>query len=164
MLKNIAIFTDASVDPKSQVGFGAYCLVVDVGCPPIDVANEVILTRFNNTSSTRIELENLLHALNNSTFNTLNSTITIYTDCQNIIGLPDRREHLEANNYYSRNKIRVKNFELYQQFYTAMDKLNFVMVKVKGHKTYNDKSNIDKIFSVVDKASRKALRQAREVL
>ncbi len=51
--------------------------------------------KFENTSSTKLELETLLWAL--SEINLDNCKIIIYTDCQNIIGLKERRAGLVKN-------------------------------------------------------------------
>ena len=54
---------------------------------------------------------------------------------------------------------QIKNKELYKVFFQLCDKLKFKFVKVKGHKASNEKDDIDKLFNLVDKASRKALRE-----
>ena len=85
--------------------------------------------------------------------------VIIYTDSQNIIGLPGRRLRFEQNDYRSKKNIRLNNYELYQEFYRMTDKFNCEFVKVKGHKTSNQKDDIDKLFTLVDRASRNALRE-----
>lgn len=114
--------------------------------------------RFENTSSSKLELEALLWAF--SEFNGANYKIFVYTDCQNIIGLKTRRERFEKNDYLSRTNKRIKNHELYKAFYKITDLLDCEFVKVKGHKKKETKDEIDKIFTLVDKASRNALREA----
>jgi len=61
-------------------------------------------TRFEQTSSTKLELQTLLWALGETITlaNGDDMTLTVYTDSQNIIGLPRRRARLEQNNSYSR--------------------------------------------------------------
>ena len=82
----------------------------------------------------------------------------MYTDCQNILNLELRREYLELNNYFSKNNKRLNNYLLYQEFYKLVDTLDCTFIKVKGHKRKKEKNDIDNIFSLVDKASRRALR------
>ena len=82
----------------------------------------------------------------------------MYTDSQNIMGLPGRRERFEQNDYYSKKNRRLNNYEMYQEFYRMTDLLNCKLVKVSGHKVSNQKDNIDILFTLVDKASREALR------
>jgi len=84
--------------------------------------------------------------------------IILYTDSQNIIGLPERRERLEKNDFYSKQNRRIANWELYKAFYRLTDELNIEIKKVSGHKRTSTKDNIDRLFTLVDRASRNALR------
>jgi ribonuclease HI len=88
-----------------------------------------------------------------------NVVIEVYTDCQNIIGLEDRRKRLETNDYKSSKGKLINNQELYKEFFEKIDKLNIIFIKVKGHKKNSLKDEIDNIFNLVDKASRNALRE-----
>ncbi len=119
------------------------------------------MKRFEKTSSTKLELQTLLWALNETIASTNDRDITliIYTDSQNIIGLPGRRTSLERNNYFSSKNKRLNNYELYQEFYCLTDKLKCEFVKVIDHQASCKKDEIDKLFSLVDKASRRALRE-----
>ncbi len=85
--------------------------------------------------------------------------LTIFTDCQNILGLHSRREKFEKNNYLTSKNKKIANYELYKKFYKITDTLYCQFIKVKGHKPKNEKDNIDKFFTLVDKASRNALRE-----
>ena len=85
--------------------------------------------------------------------------IIVYTDCQNIIGLKDRRERFEKNNYMTSKGSVIKNHELYKAFFKRVDILDCEFIKVKGHKKSSEKNKIDEIFTIVDKASRNALRK-----
>ena len=85
--------------------------------------------------------------------------LTVYTDCQNILSLHDRREKFEKNNYRTGKKILIANHELYKEFFHITDSLDCTFVKVKGHKLSCEKDEIDTIFTLVDKASRNALRE-----
>ena len=156
-MNKLFLFTDGSVNTKSKNGFGAYLAVSDIDLPFDLIKSQVKLKRFEDVSSTKLELQTLLWALNiiKEDFN----KIIVFTDSQNIVGLVGRRAKLEQNNYYSKNKKRLNNFELYQEFYKIIDKLDCEFIKVCGHKSSNKKSEIDKIFSIVGKASRSALRE-----
>lgn len=125
----------------------------------IDTLNPDVFTKlFTDTSSTKLELQTLLWALNE--LKEVDCAITVFTDSQNIIGLKDRRERFEKNNYYtSKNKI-IANAELYQAFYKITDKFECTFVKVKGHKLSKDKDKIDRLFTFVDRASREELRKS----
>jgi len=50
---------------------------------------------------------------------------------------------------------------LYQDFYRLTDELNIEVKKVTGHKKTSTKDNIDRLFTLVDRASRKALRDSQ---
>jgi len=143
------------VNPQKKIGFGSYFLYQDTDT--IETAKENIQTKkFIDTSSTKLELEVLLWALEDVLL--LNKEIYVYTDCQNILGLESRREKLESNNYKSSKGKLLNNHELYQQFYKKIDKLNCTFIKVKGHKPSKEKDEIDDLFTLVDRASRDALR------
>ena len=155
MHNHVLLFTDGSVNTKTKVGFGAY-LSVDSSQNTKDLPI-VKLKKFENTSSTKLELETLLWALNEIEIK--NQKIKIYTDSQNIIGLPRRQFKLEQNNFYSGNGKRLNNHELYIEFYKLTSKLNCEFIKLEGHSVSAQKDEIDKLFTLVDRASRKATRE-----
>ncbi len=154
MKETIKLFCDGSVNPQKKIGFAAYFILNENEFFDKD---RIHLKRFENTSSTKLELESLLWALEDEKIK--NQTIRVYTDCQNILGLEKRREKLEKNNYKTSTGKIIKNHELYKKFYTITDKLDCTFEKVKGHKKSSLKNEIDNLFNLVDKASRKALRE-----
>jgi len=156
-MPDLLLLTDGSVNTKSNIGYGAYLAVSDSGLSLDELKTQVKVQRFEQTSSTKLELQTLLWAL--SEIQTSGCKVIVYTDSQNIIGLPQRRERLEQNDYRSNKNIRLNNFELYQQFYLLIDQLNYKLVKVDGHKKTKQKNDIDQLFTLVDRASRKALRE-----
>lgn len=145
-MKNIKLFTDSSVNPQEKIGFGSFLVVQNENILFENLKESIKTKEFENTSSTKLELETLLWALEEIK-NNENCIIEVYTDCQNIIGLKNRREKLE-----------IANNELYKEFFEKIDKMNLVFIKVKGHKKSSLKDEIDTIFNLVDKASRRALR------
>ena len=147
----LLLFTDGSVNTKLRVGYGAY-LAFSEGQQSL--TDHIKLKRFDDTTSSKIELQTLLWALSE-----ISATVVIsYTDSQNIVRLHSRRTKLEENGYYTRNGKRLKNHELYKQFFQCTDNLNITFTQIKGHTPASRKSNLDMIFSLVDRASRKALR------
>jgi ribonuclease HI len=152
--KEILLFSDGSVNTKSKIGYGAYFFATrqEIEARQFDIK----LKRFEQTSSTKLELQTLLYALNE--VQDFNCKIKVYTDSQNIIGLEGRRERLEKNNYRSSKNKLLNNYELYQEFYKLIDKLDCKFYKVQGHLKSNQKDDVDKLFAIVDRASRKALR------
>lgn len=152
----IMLFTDGSVNTNSNIGFGAYLLVTNYEIS-IDKLKECVkVKRFENTSSTKLELQTLLWALNE--IKITDKKITVYTDSQNIIGLQGRRARFELNDYMTRKNERIKNYKLYKEFYRITDTLDCEFVKIRGHQQTHKKDDIHKIFTIVDRASRIALR------
>lgn len=156
-MKKIKLFTDSSVNPQEKIGFGAYLLLEENEISFEEMKKNIKIKRFENTSSTKLELQTLLWSLEE--INDKNIIIEVYTDCQNIIGLQDRREKLEKNNFHSTSGKLMNNHELYKEFFKKVDELNLTFIKVKGHKKNSLKDEIDTIFNLVDKASRSALRE-----
>ena len=166
-MRHVHIFTDGSVNTKTSIGYGA-CLFIFEEDLPTDFSKLSVKTkRFDNTSSTKLELETLLWAFDEIPPQFLANVlhITLYTDSQNIIGLPARRERLERQNYVSSKNKRLKNYELYQAFYKIISEHQCQLVKVKGHQPKIEKDNIARLFGLVDQASRYTLRRehAKEV-
>jgi len=160
-MPHLQVFTDASVNTLLKVGYGA-CLVVSDLSTSIDTLKDRVKTkRFEQTNSTKLELQTLLWSLNEiiNLADNGDITLTIYTDSQNIIDLPDRRIGLEQRNYLSSKNKRLNNFELYQEFYHLTSSVKCKLVKVVGHRASSKKDNIDRLFALVDKAARRALRE-----
>ena len=162
-MKNIILFTDGSVDNKTHIGFGAYLTIENVETPAVDLIAKVKTRQFENTSSTLLELQSLLWAIDDGIFSNKEKTIKliIYTDSQNILSLLTRRKKLEQRDYYTNSGKQLKNANLYQHFYNIIDRYDCHIIKVDGHKPQHEKNDIDKIFTLVDKASRLALRNFR---
>ena len=157
-MKKIKLFTDSSVNPQEKIGFGSFLLLNNDETKVFeDLKKDIKLKRFEDTSSTKLELQTLLWSLEE--INDKDVIIEIYTDCQNIIGLQDRRERLEKNNFHSSAGKLMNNHDLYKEFFEKLDELNLTFIKVKGHKKNSLKDEIDTIFNLVDKASRNALRE-----
>ena len=160
MKDRLILFTDGSVATKVRIGYGAY-LVVDENELSIDATQaKVKVKKFEDTSSTKLELQTLLWALTEIQYaQGTSKKVVVYTDSQNIIGLPSRRNHLEQSNYSSKNNRRLKNHELYRGFYQIIDQLDCEFIKVKGHQPSTQKDAIDRLFTRVDRASRKAMKE-----
>jgi ribonuclease HI len=155
-MDELMLFTDGSVDTQSKIGYGAYLSVSEHGLSLDSLRECMKVRRFEHTSSTKLELQTLLWALKD--IQTLESKVTVYTDSQNIMGLPVRRERFEQNSYRSKKGRLLNNYELYQEFYRMTDQLKCRFVKVRGHQVSSQKDDIDRLFTLVDRASRNALR------
>lgn len=158
---HLRIFTDGSVNTQLKVGYGAYLVVSDMSASMDLLKDTVNVKRFEQTSSTKLELQTVLWSLEEvmTMAHENDMMLTVYTDSQNIVGLPTRRVRLEQSNYYSAKNRRLNNYELYQEFYRLTARLNCAFVKVAGHQISSRKNEIDKLFSLVDRASRHALRK-----
>lgn len=155
------IFIDGSVNNQLKFGYGAYLVVSELVISLRSPENTVKVRRFEQTNSTRLELQTLLWALDetNVLANDHGLALTVYTDSQNIIGLPGRRTRLEESNYFSSKNNQLNNYELYQEFYRLNSSLTCEFVKVIGHQPSSKKYEIDKLFSLVDQASRRSMRR-----
>jgi len=150
-MKKIKLFCDSSVNPQSKIGVAAFLYYDD----DFKTESKIYTKQFEDTSSTKLELQTFLWAVTElDNFD----KFEVYTDCQNIFSLLNRREKLEKNNYKTSTNKEVKNQILYKEFYRVIDNNECEFVKVKGHKKSSEKDDIDKIFSKVDKFSRKELR------
>lgn len=149
------LFTDGSVNPQKKIGFAAFLFIKKEELNSSNLKEKIKLKEFANTSSTKLEIQTLLWALNSIEVKKL----TIYTDCQNIITLLDRREKLEKSNFHTKTGKLLNNHNLYKEFFLFLDKIDCEFIKVKGHKKNSLKDNIDKVFNLVDKGSRNALRE-----
>ena len=154
------LFTDGSVCTRTGLGFGSYLLLLEselkLSVPVLK--KRILVKRFSDTSSTKLELQTLLWAL--SEIPITKDKLLVYTDSQNIVGLPSRRVRLEQNDYRSKKNIRLKNYELYQDFYRITDLYNLEFMKVKGHKASKEKDSLDRVFTLVDRVSRDSLRES----
>ena len=90
------LFTDGSVNTKCRTGFGAYLAVSEAEISSKVFRNQVKIRKFENTSSTKLELQTLLWAL--SEIQVGDRKVIVHTDSQNIISLEKRRSRLEKNN------------------------------------------------------------------
>jgi ribonuclease HI len=152
------LLTDGSVNTQSKVGYGAYLRISqdEYGLPIEQLRARVELREFTQTSSTKLELQTLLWAL--SELPESATTVTVYTDSQNIVSLSRRRAQFETNDYHSKKGLPLRNTELYQQYFRVTDRLNLKLLKVSGHMAADQKNQTDRLFALVDKASRKARR------
>ncbi len=153
MLKYIHLFTDGSVNTKTKVGLGAILITNELEWP---VNSKVLLKEFNNTSSTTLEIQILLWALRQIEDQ---RNVKVYTDSQNTLSLIERKTRLIKNDFKSKTGKELNNATLYRQFYSETERLNIKLYKVKGHNKSINKDLIAQIFGIVDKESRKALRQ-----
>ena len=151
------------MNTQSKIGFGASLCIEELTRSPSSLNERVQVNRFEETSSTKLELQTLIWAMEALIGRLDNREIelTVYTDSQNIISSPERRRRLERDNYFSRNNKQLQNHELYRAFYNLTDTLLVDIVKVKGHQPTSQRDSISGLFKLVDQASRRGLRLDR---
>lgn len=157
--EKLFIFTDGSVNQNLKFGYGAYLAVSESDIKTGNQEQPVKTRRFDDTSSVKLELQTLLWAL--SEIANFDGKIILYTDSQNIIGLHGRRTRLFNNDFMSKKNRPISNSELYMEFFKLTDKLDIEIRKVEGHKKSGLKNDIDWLFTIVDKAARKAVREEK---
>ncbi|OHB29458.1 MAG: hypothetical protein A2X79_02775 [Desulfuromonadaceae bacterium GWB2_53_15] len=167
-MNNFALFTDVSLNPQRKLGIGGYLLVpvsflesephdIEQG----EVSARLKTRRFTETSSTKLEVQTVLWALDDLrkefTGSTLGS-LQIYTDSQCVAGLMKRRNTLTNSGFIAKRSSRLlTNATLYREFYAAYDQLGFQLIKVSGHSRTSSHDAVHRIFSYVDREVRKAL-------
>lgn len=161
-MDTLLVFTDGSVDSVSKVGYGAYIVVYELKAPQEPIKSNIKLKRFENTSSSKLELQTLLWALDDIFKPGIK--VTVYTDSQNIIGLPGRRDRIEKNDFRTKSTKLRTNHEQYKELFRMIDRIDCNFMKVKGHQKSIQKNEIDKLFTLVDRASRNALRNEQKEL
>jgi len=155
-MPDLQIYIDGSVNAQTKTGYGAYLAVSGGGESPDILRSHVKVKRFEHTSSTQLELQTLLWALKD--IGSPDGKVVIYTDSQNIMTLPARRARYEKNQYCTNKHRLIKHYQLYREFYAETDRLDCSFKKVRGHSASSQKDAVEQLFSLVDRASRKALR------
>ncbi|MDH4230760.1 MAG: GIY-YIG nuclease family protein [Nitrospirota bacterium] len=165
VIKDFALFTDVSVSPGLRLGVGAYVMIPAsfLESPPgvirrPEITGQLQVKRFEDTSSTRLELQAVLWALTEIRQEPRGS-LTIYSDSQCVSGLLKRKPRLLATGFLSKKTNRqLGNASLYRTFYELHDESGFHVVKVAGHSASRAHDTAHRIFSFVDKEARKALK------
>jgi ribonuclease HI len=167
-MNSFALFTDVSVNPQRKLGVGGYLLVsvsflenephdIERG----EVSARLKIKRFVETSSTKLEVQTVLWALEDLQEELSGSalgSLQIYTDSQCVAGLVRRRADLINGDYLAKRSGRpLTNAPLYRAFYAAYDQLGFQLIKVPGHARACSHDTVQRIFSYVDREVRKAL-------
>jgi ribonuclease HI len=166
-MNSFALFTDVSVNPQCKLGIGGYLLVpasfLDTelhGIERSELSAWIKIKRFDETSSTKLEVQTVLWALEDSWEELTGSasvSLKIYTDSQCVAGLMGRRSGLEESDFIAKRSGReLTNADLYRKFYAAHDLLGFQLIKVQGHSNAGSHDSVQRIFSFVDREVRKA--------
>lgn len=165
------IFTDAATSPKMNIAMGAFlCLDQNqiqsyAECNMEDLyaklADHIVYQKYVSKKSTWSEIKTAIDALN---FLHKNSEsirkVEIYTDCQSLCDLlGKRKEKLQKNNFITKTCKILENANLYKELFAIAEKFQIQAFKIKGHSSISNRSTLqEKIFSILDKCSRKKLR------
>lgn len=156
--ETIYLYTDASFSKAHELAVIGYSQFAGSKAHDSEPLEKRLITceQITERNNIRAEIRAALLALSSCPDG---ATVLLYSDCQNIIGLPSRREKLEKQKYISQSKGQVlANADLYIQFYQHLDRLNVELIWVKGHSRIKTRDRIQSIFSVLDKEVREKLR------
>ena len=164
-----ALFTDVSVNPQLKCGVGAYTVLpvsflenTPEAIEPTDIAEQLLVRRFADTSSTKLEVQTVVWALEEYRKERhLQGTakLLLYTDSQCVVGLQGRRAALESRGFISKaTQQELPNASLYRRYYQLADELGLDVIKVAGHSRLHSLDTVHTVFSVVDRAVRTELR------
>jgi ribonuclease HI len=168
-LNNYALFTDVSLNPKLKLGMGAYLFVplsfLDMPLKMIyepDIIEKLHFKKFENTSSTKLEVVTVLWALeeiNKLLHDTETLNLCLFTDSQCVAGLLERRQKLEQSGFISKSSgNQHKHTALYRKFYEEHDELHFEVIKLAGHSKSYTHNTPHRIFSYIDQAVRQRFK------
>lgn len=169
IVKSISVFTDCSYSPQKKYGvIGFYISETTPLTTDLKIDEQNIFTKIKTSiSNTALEIEAVIIALDtlinkckDENQSIQDIEIHIYTDCETVVNLPERREKLNQNKFLSKKTGKpLGNAALYREFYKLFDLTLPHLHWVKGHKKNRDKSLIDQNFSLVDKKVRNTLRE-----
>jgi len=163
--KDFALFTDVSASPGLKLGVGAYVMVpasfleISSGVSERpEILRRLKVRRFEGTSSTRLELQTVLWALAENR-QVPHGSLTVYSDSQCVSGLLRRKPRLVAGGFLSKKTNQeLASAPLYRAFYEFHNESGFQAVKLAGHSPSRTHDTAHRIFSIVDKEARKALK------
>jgi ribonuclease HI len=159
------LFTDGSVNPPRRIGVGVALLVpadwldrkVD-DFAAAEVASHCHMKRFAETSSTQLELDTVLWALNEIAPG--EGSLTLCTDSQCVVGLPARRQRLEAAEFVSGGSdAELRHADRYREFFRRQDARAFTLMKLTGHADFRYQDAAQRIFHFVDREARRQLKR-----
>jgi ribonuclease HI len=121
---------------------------------------------FKEENNIRAEIVGAMHALNlfieerkKEKVSLDDIEVNLYSDCQTLTNLLQRREKLEATDFISaRKKTTLPNATLYKDFFSLYDELKPKIHWLEGHSKKATQSLEQKHFALVDKQVRQELR------
>jgi ribonuclease HI len=164
------IFSDAATSPQQEIAIGAFIVIT-----PNDIenyakltaenlqniiANTIVYRSYKTKKSTWAEMTTIITALHDlePQENPIKK-VTIYTDCQSLCDLLGRRKlKLQENDFRTRSGKTHPNADLYKTLFAITEKFHLTAIKIKGHDTQRLTIE-EQIFSILDRLSRKKLRE-----
>lgn len=170
-IDTVYVFIDAATSPQRSAAIGAYIYLEQQQINKLDqltkeglskyLACHVNYKKYISNKSTWSEIKTAIHTLN-TVYEKMGFVrqVVIYTDCQNLCDLMGKRkEKLEKNNFMTKSGKVLQHAALYKELYSIVENRQVQVIKVKGHQQSNRILTCqEKIFSVLDKLSRKKLR------
>ena len=171
MSRHFYVYSDGSFNKTKGIGVGGYLIFDNEADHTTQNRDVAVFTiePIQETNNIRVELAAAIRALiathrlirAQSPESTDDVVVDLFTDSTAVASLPGRRAGLEATGYLGKRKgIVLACADLYADFYEMQDKLNLSVHQVRGHVPNAQRSSIERHFSVVDKAVRKALRDS----
>ncbi|MEO8402488.1 MAG: RNase H family protein [Gammaproteobacteria bacterium] len=169
-MNTLLIFTDAATSSSENISVGAFLLLeekefqkyIDFNLNDlfIQLENKIVYKKYNSKKSTWSEIQTAIDALNHTHLPSA-SIVKMYTDCQSLCDLlGKRKEKLLKNNFITRAGKVLQNADLYKELYQTAEKFQLSTLKIKGHQKVSDSTRLEeKIFSILDKFSRRKLRE-----
>lgn len=140
------IYTDSSIQNvmNEKIGIGCYYIPT--------LKDDFMIVKLKTHKSTYMEIYTTLIALDDLSKNVKNiDRINIYTDCQGLCRLIERRNKI-MQKFNDKNDLH----NLYIKYYEYVDKYDIITHKIKGHTKKTNRITIhEKIFDKVDKITRK---------
>ena len=161
------LYVDSSFDPATHSGIAGFLLMEDSQKPHNASQNSVITHKFSETTCSKLEIEGFLWSLgvlaDRLESLTIPLPLEIFTDSKTLYELPGRRKKLESENYLTRKTSKLhRHAKLYQQVYQLLDTYTIHLNFIPGHKPKAEKSHEDDLFSLVDRETRRLLREMKK--
>ncbi len=154
-MNNIYLFSDASCNPSKNKSIGCYTLVTNLDIVNLD-SLDIHTYEMDFSSSTMAELMTIKQALTYAHERLVLSgqtSITLFTDCENFINLIQKRQHKEQLKNHT-------NYELYKELIDLVALHDTNIIWTKGHDKKDNKNELyQQIFSVLDKTARRLARE-----
>jgi len=170
-INTMLIFTDAATSSKMNIAVGAFlCIdqneIQNYAESKIEdlyakLADKIVYQKYDSKKSTWSEIKTVIDSLNFiHQHSPSTQRIEIYTDCQSLCDLlGKRKEKLQKNDFITRAGHALPNASLYKELYSIAGKFQIIPFKIKGHSAKSNRISVqEKIFSVLDKLSRRKLR------